>query len=137
MKISYKPTTGGSYTTLVDEGAGDVLGPSSKSHVQALVQEEGLFRSDSRFRAGRQNFVVSMPLQYIVTYSTRKDCITARRTLGASLCGTKVHLKIEEGTEVQYMPNAVSATFSFEPLGVSAIHGFEFVGDMITASDPT
>lgn len=135
MKISYKLASGGGYTVLFDEATGASVVSEFTPAFQATLQEENLYKSADRFRAGRGNIACSLPLEWVVTYDTRALAMASVRTI-AGLLDTKLHLKVEQDSEVQYYPNTFITSYRPRPSGATMYHSIEFVSDNVTGIAP-
>ena len=58
------------------------------------------------------------------------------RVQPVQLVGQLVHLKVEEGGEAQYYPNALVEDYNPAVQGQSAVHTFSFTSDDVTATPP-
>jgi hypothetical protein len=139
MKVSYRATSGGGYTSLFDETAvasGPVL-ERFAPQFSAVSQVEPLFGSEAQFSAARGNVRCALPLAVTVTYTTLALALAGIRTFAALLgVGKKWHFKVEQDTEVQYYPNAVVDSYAPALNGVTVIHQLAFNSDTVTATAP-
>ncbi len=136
MKVSYQLVSGGAYVTLFDDSLGDdsVL-EDFPPHFRSLNQHRPMFQSDAEFRSNLGNTVVTFPLKFYQTYDSRAHCLASVRTF-AALKDQKMHLKLEQDSEVQYYPNALAEDYSFAFAGFGASHAFNFSSDSVTVTAP-
>lgn len=135
MKISY--TTGhSSYTPLADESdrsaTCEVLSPSFRS----LAQVDPLFRAASPAIFGRGNAECSLSVVLTMPYSTRAAALASLRSMRGILASS-LHLKVEDGTEVQYYPQAVCTQYTPTLRGLCIEHAITWTTQDVTATAPS
>ena len=135
MQVSYKQTTASSYTVLCDESRGDAILSEFMPQFSVALQEEAKFRAAAAFRQPRSNVATQFQFVVWITYATRQACLKSIRDM-AALLDLKLHLKAEEGEEIQYYPNAVVTGYAPRLAGVSAEHAFTLHSDNVTATAP-
>ncbi len=133
MKISYKLASGGSYTVLGDESSRSALLEDFKPAFQPQNQNEPLFRASNTFKAARGNMGASLAMVISVPYSTRAAAKAGARTLKAAFAA-QVHLKVEEGADAEYYPNALLAGFVPVFAGVTVRYQLQFLTDDVTTT---
>ena len=135
MKISYT-TAHTTYVTLADESdrtaTCEVLSPSFTAQVQA----EPLFRAATPALFTRGNAQCALAVVVTMPYATRALALASIRTLRGILAAS-LHLKVEEGTEVQYYPNAVCSGYAPTLRGVTVEHHISWITQDVTSSAPS
>lgn len=143
MKVSYKLLTGGGWTVLFEVGRGSELLAEFEPQFTATNQEEPVYQSNAQFRDARGNVRTALPLNWNAAYTSMADSMASIRILVTALVGQvagvgKVfHLKVEEGTETQYYPNAVVSTYHAKMQGTSCQHDFQLATDAVTGTEPS
>lgn len=141
MKIEYRAVGGsGGYTLLMDESAGGTLetfkprGSIAKQNV-ALAAMPGQVTSSYKQPLG--NVTESIPLKFNNVYTSRALALAACRTVKLGILTNKTNLKVTEGSEIQFYPNAICATCEPEIQGQSVTFTMAFEADLVTATEPT
>lgn len=141
MKIEYKVVGGSTWVTLMDVTAGDTIEPWEPSYgTHARVEElaSNVAQGASVFTGVLGNIRCDLPLrQMCKTYSTLAACLAASRTIPATFMNAQVHLKVTEGSEVQYFPYAVCSKCKPNVQGASLILDMDLITAMVTATDPS
>jgi hypothetical protein len=136
MKISYRPVSGGGYTTLLNTGDGSAILSEFPPAFAVQVQREQLAQSAVSFRNPRGNIEVNLPLNWNVQYASQPAALQAILDLSLALLNTKFHLQIQEGTTTWYLPNAACSDFRPMLKGVSVDFSATFNTDAATATAP-
>lgn len=124
----------------MDMTAGDTVEPWEPQH-RANVQTDTL--AGNALAGGsvkikpQGNIECSLPLHsMVVTFATAALALTASRTVATALLNNQVNLKVTEGAEVQYFPNAVCRSLRANVQGASVIFNMDFSTQMVTAVEP-
>jgi len=134
MKIRYKPV-GGSYVTLFDEAAGDVVETFTPSFSSINQVTPLLGPVANQFSENRGNVRCSMSLAGNVTYADLSSALGSILTHSALLTG-KYHFEVSQGTVTHYYPNALIDSYAPRIIGQSVAHQLTFSSDKVTASAP-
>jgi hypothetical protein len=135
MKVSYKLVTGGGYIPLADETTGAAIPSEFNPSFSLQAQEDQLWSSESEFRQPKGNIKCVYPLTFNQQYASRGAAIGAVRLM-AALLNQKLHLQVQEGTEVQYYPNAMILDYRPKASGCSIDHVLVFNSDNVTDIAP-
>jgi hypothetical protein len=138
MMIGYRLTSssGTDYTPLFDEELGDVLEQFPPSFAP-VNQIEPLLGATNQFAEPRGNIRCSFTLNVTMTYASADDALRSIRTPWSELLNAKFHLKVTQGEEEQYYPNAVATGYSPAWFGLTVIHSMSFSTDTVTSTVPT
>lgn len=153
MQLSYQIAgAGGGYVVIYDEASailqpsqldpkaiGIVSSPDWRPAFKGVMQNDDLFnlpnQSGSKFRQALGNVDGTVRAKFVVPYKTRQDA-TASIRIWAGLMQTRLHFKLVEGGETQYYPNAVVESYEPDLQGLTVVHTFSFVSDLVTSVIP-
>jgi hypothetical protein len=79
---------------------------------------------------------VTVPFKWNSLYASADAAADAHRALRAVLKGVRIHLRITQGTTVNYYPNAILESSGAEPHGLSVDHTMTFLSDDVTSTAP-
>jgi hypothetical protein len=136
MKIEYRPIGTTGYTVLFDEAAGAVALSEFQPSFRQVNQREPLYLSGNEFRQPLGNVTCSQPLAFNIAYASRDACLASVRTINAAFVNKLNHLKVTQGAEIQYYPNAVVEEYRSKLSGSSADHFLSLTTDNVTATPP-
>lgn len=146
MKVSYRLKSGGGYTVLYDSAAVPAFdsGPTGQVAAPALAEwdpeytyvnrDTKMYKQASSDREAMGNTSARIRLAFCATYATPKDALASHRTMDSLYQScfanrTLIHLKVEEGAEVQYYPNATVESYKGPLHGRSVDHEVIFSCD--------
>ena len=135
MLVKYKLVSGGSYTLLFDESAGDAnekFAPSFRD----VVMKPGGYGAGSAPKIPLANTDGSLPFRWSQNYATADAAAASIATLRATFKGVPVHLQVTVGATVLYFPNANIAGSSHEQKGREMLHNFNFDTDDVQTTAP-
>ena len=150
MQISYKQLSGGSYAVIIDTTAAPTSFDTNATGTSALVAFSPQFKPSTQkqdlaspqttpstpsFRAPRGNITTTLNFSFNVPYGSLANAIAAIRTYSA-LLNTQWHLRVVEGSETQYYPNAIMDDYGAEVQGASVLHRMVWISDLVTTSAP-
>lgn len=136
MKIGFRTVGVGSgvYTTLMDALNGDTLDPWKPSYKAKVRTEDLAGNVASVFIQSLGNIVVSISLREVnVNYADAGSALAASRTVPTSLLSSINNLKVTEGSEAQYFPNAVCSSCEALVQGSNVTYTMDFTTAMVTA----
>ena len=149
MKVSYKLVGVGGYTTLFDLSAAPVSPVKGRPVLREFapaftpgIQAEPLAGGPSQFREPRSNVACRLVLSFNIEYVSAQAALASIRQFAdvasaSRLLDVKLHLKVEEGGEVDYYPNAAVSNYAAALMSVSCDHAFDFSSDNVTLTAPT
>ena len=137
MKLSYKtPGSAGGWTVLADEADRvttlELFAPS----FSVAGQVEPLTRGSTVATFDRGNVAAQLQIVATVTYGSYALAFDSFRVLREAFNG-KRHLKLEEGTKVQYYPHALLTSYVPVPSGVTVRHQLQFTSQDLTTTEPS
>lgn len=135
MLVKYKLVSGGSYTLLFDESAGDAnekFAPSFRDTVQKVAG----YGAANQTKVPLSNTDGQLPLRWSSNYSSADNALLAIAALRSAFKGTSVHLQVTVGTAVVYFPNASLASSAHDQHGCEVLHTLTFDTDDITTTAP-
>lgn len=136
MKISYRTTaTGSGYVVLLDETQGANILSEFHPKFTSIFSKDAMFGQTSQMRRPQGNITCQLQLNWDQQYASRALALKSVRDM-AALRNVSLHLKVEEGSETQYYPNATSDDFDSKLNGVSATHTGTFTTDEVTPTAP-
>lgn len=138
MKIESKPTSSGTWTTITDEANGgtceDFSPTQSQDNLVAPLASDGTV--GSQFTKYLGNSLEALMFECHNTYASRTLALAAVRTLMDNF-KTTVHLRVTEGSEVQYYPNAVLDSMTRRLGGVGVTFTMHFRSQAVQSSLPS
>ncbi len=135
MLVKYKPVSGGSYTLLFDESAGDAnekFNPSFRD----VIMKPGGYGAGSAPKVPLANTDGQVTFRWSQNYASADAAFASIATLRATFKGIPVHLQVTVGTTVLYLPNANMSGSTHDPHGKEILHQFSFDTDDITSTAP-
>lgn len=138
MQVYYKLVSGGSYSLLFDESAGDANEEFAPTFRDAVDKHPG-YGAASAWRSAMSNTECTIAFRWNSSYSTAALAKDAHRSLRATFKGVPVHLKIISGTgtgSTSYFPNAVMESSGYKLRNISVDHHFTFSADDETTTAP-
>jgi hypothetical protein len=135
MIVEYQIAGDSTWTTLFSEVAGDAnekFAPAFRDQVYAT----SAYGAASNTRLAMGNTQVTVPFKWNSLYASADAAADAHRALRAVLKGVRIHLRITQGTTVNYYPNAILESSGAEPHGLSVDHTMTFLSDDVTSTAP-
>jgi hypothetical protein len=135
MLVHYKLVSGGSYTLLFDESAGDAnekFAPSFRDAVQSFAG----YGAASLPKLALSNTVCSLAFRWSQNYATADLAATGIYTLRSTFKGVPVHLRVTVGAVYLYFPNAMMSASSHDQHGREVLHQMNFETDDVTTTAP-
>lgn len=141
MVISYRAVgSSAGYVTLFDMTRGDTLepwNPQYRANVQVNDLASNTLPGASQKIKMQGNIVCQLPLHNMtITYLDAQTALAASRTIPGTLLNNQVNLRVVEGSETQYFPNAVCHSILPNVQGASVTFSMEFTTQMVTNVEP-
>ena len=135
MLVNYKPVSGGSYTLLFDESAGDANEQFAPSFRDSLYKPGG-YGAASAPKIPLANTEGQVAFKWSSNYASAAVGAAAIATLRAALKGVPVHLQVTVGATVLYFPNANLTASSHNQKSREVLHSLTFETDDVTTTAP-
>ena len=131
MLVKYQPGSGGSWTLLFDESAGDAnekFSPSFHDQVQ-IVSGYG---APNSIKVPLANTQGQLPLKWSSNYASADAALTSIKTLRTTFKGVAVNLEVIQGAITTFFNNATLASSSHDLRGKECMHALTFNTDDIS-----
>lgn len=135
MLVKYKLVSGGDYTLLFDEAAGDAnekFAPSFRDQVMKV----GGYGAANQVKIPLANTDGQVAFKWSSNYATADAAVAAIATLRTTFKGVPVHLQVTIGATVIYFPNANLGASAHDQHGRECSHQLSFETDDITTTAP-
>lgn len=140
MQLAYKiPGSTGDWIVLADASAGAFI-KEWKPRASGQVQKQnvavvpGQIANSQRQPLG--NLKETIPLYLDVSYTDAPTAQATARTNKTAFMGNVVHLRLTEGTEIQYYPNGTTDSFESLVAGCNVVYNFTIETDFVTTAEP-
>lgn len=135
MTVNYKLVSGGSYTLLLNESAGDSLDKFAPSF-EDKIYDSGGYGAANANKVAMSNTVGQTVFKWSSNYASAAAALAAINTLRTTFKGVPVHLQVIQDTTTLYLPNAVLNSSNHDPRGKECLHSLTFKHDDITSTAP-
>jgi hypothetical protein len=135
MLVKYKPVSGGSYTLLFDESAGDG-NEKFAPQFNDTVFKPGGYGAASAPKIPLANTDGQITFKWNANYTTETLAAAAIPALRAIFKGIPVHLQCTIGTTILYFPNANMRGSAHDQNGREVVHQITFETDDVTTTAP-
>ena len=135
MLVKYKPVSGGSYTLLFDESAGDANEKFAPSFSDTVFKPGG-YGAASTPKVPLMNTDGKLAFRWSQNYASADAAAAGIPTLRAAFKGIPVHLQVTVGATVLYFPNANLSGSSHDQHGREVLHQMNFETDDVTTTAP-